>query len=160
MLSNTPLYRATIRDLKRGETQYKIKKTTKMVEIFTTHANRRLEIPAPLRFLLDREIICADQTPGLLNLDVNSKIDCCLPQEGPVSEDVQPLPTKISNRRGQPMESLRTAKNNGPRKHPEQGPLSSFRDLLHPRTHFLAHTKKRRVPKSESSGTALPLSCT
>ena len=37
--------------------------------------------------------------------------------------------------------------------HPEQGPSSSFRDLLHLRTQYLAHTK-RRVPKSGSSGTA------
>ena len=38
--------------------------------------------------------------------------------------------------------------------HPEQDPSSSFRDLLHQRTQFLAHTK-RCVPKSGSSGTWL-----
>ena len=40
--------------------------------------------------------------------------------------------------------------------HSEQGPSSSFRDLLYLRTQFLAHTK-RRMPKSGSSGTAASL---
>ena len=92
MPSNTTLCSVTTRHLKGGETQYKIKKSTKMEEIVTDHANRnrRFTTPAYLQFPLDGDNINAHQTSSLLNLDVNNTIDCCPTQRGIVSEDVPP----------------------------------------------------------------------
>ena len=46
----------------------------------TAHANRRSTTVDSLRFLLDGQCVYEDQTPRLLNLDENSKIDCALAQ--------------------------------------------------------------------------------
>ena len=78
--SDTPLCSVRVRDLKGGETLYKIKRHGKMGGVFSAHANQRSTTLDFLRSLLDGQRVHKDQTPSSLNLDGSSEIDCCSAQ--------------------------------------------------------------------------------
>ena len=64
------------------ETQFKIKKTTKMGKVFKAYAERKGISQSTLRFLLDGERVADDQTAKMLELEDGDQIDAVLEQVG------------------------------------------------------------------------------
>jgi len=64
------------------ETQFKIKKTTKMGKVFKAYAERKGISQQTLRFLLDGERVNDDQTAKMLELEDGDQIDAVLEQVG------------------------------------------------------------------------------
>lgn len=64
------------------ETVFKIKKTTKMLKVFTAYALRKGVDLNALRFVLDGTRITAEETPKTLELEDQDQIDCLLEQQG------------------------------------------------------------------------------
>lgn len=64
------------------ETQFKIKKTTKMGKVFKAYAERKGISQSTLRFLLDGERVNDDQTAKMLELEDGDQIDAVLEQVG------------------------------------------------------------------------------
>ena len=74
--SDTSLYSVTVRGPNRNVTTHRIKKHTKMGEIFMKHATRWLTDPGSLQFLVNEKCNGDHQTHSWLNLTVNNEIDC------------------------------------------------------------------------------------
>lgn len=64
------------------ETQFKVKKSTKMKKIFAAFASKNGVQLSSLRFLLDGAAIDGEQTPKMLELEDGDQIDCFLEQTG------------------------------------------------------------------------------
>ena len=71
-----------IKDGNGEETQFKIRPTVYMAQVFLAYSQRRWVSRATLRFLLDGERIDDFQTPYILQLEENDMIDAVLEQVG------------------------------------------------------------------------------
>ncbi|KAL7528725.1 hypothetical protein ACHAXR_002596 [Thalassiosira sp. AJA248-18] len=71
-----------VKDQNGEETMFKIKRTTKLKLVFSKFAARKGVETSNLRFLLDGETICHDETPVSLELEDDDQIDVILIQCG------------------------------------------------------------------------------
>ncbi len=86
-----------VKDQTGEETMFKIKKSTKMIKVFSAYAQRKGVEVSSIRFLLDGERILDTDTPKMLELEDEDQIDCVLQQVGGADnagednkEDVKP----------------------------------------------------------------------
>ena len=71
-----------VKDQTGEETFFKVKKSTKMDEVFNAYASRKGVDKSALRFLVDGERIGTDATPKTLDLEDQDQIDVVLEQTG------------------------------------------------------------------------------
>ena len=71
-----------IKDQTGEETMFKLRRTTKMEKVFMAYAGRKGVDVNILRFVLDGEPVCYDETPTSLDLDDDDQIDCLIQQLG------------------------------------------------------------------------------
>ena len=74
-----------IKDQTGEETMFKIKRSTKMGDVFAASAARKGIGRYSIKFLIDGEDIVDDETPQTLELHDNAQIDCVLLQVGMIS---------------------------------------------------------------------------
>mmetsp|Transcript_21453 Transcript_21453/g.46788 ORF Transcript_21453/g.46788 Transcript_21453/m.46788 type:complete len:100 (-) Transcript_21453:254-553(-) len=82
-----------IKDGNGEETQFKIKKATKMGKVFKAYAERKGISQSSLRFLLDGDRVQDDQTAKMLELEDGDQIDAVLEQVG--GSVVVPSPSTV-----------------------------------------------------------------
>lgn len=71
-----------VKDQTGVETYFKVKRSTPMEKVFNAYAQRKGVAKHSLVFLLLGQRINNEQTPRLLDLEENDRIDCILKQQG------------------------------------------------------------------------------